>query len=60
MVRRLEDEFDKFLQGTHSSVCLPFYHVYQGPLALRLPIVFVHARRGDPENILRPILGDIQ
>ena len=26
--------------------------MYQGPSALRLPTIFVYARRGDPENIL--------
>ena len=60
IVLRLEDGFNKFLQGTHSGVWLPFYHVYQGPSALRLPTVFVHARRGDPKNVFGPILGDIQ
>ena len=60
MVRQPEDRFYRFLQGAHLGIFLLFYHVYQGPSALRLPTVFVHARRGDPENILGQVLGDVQ
>lgn len=60
MVRQPEDGFNKFLQGAHSGIWLLFYHMYQGPTALRIPTIFVHARRGDPKNILEQVLGDVQ
>ena len=60
MIRQPEDRFYRFLQGAYLSIWLSFYHMYQGPSALRLTTVFVQARRAYPKNILGQVLGDVQ